>query len=537
MPAPRAAIFTRVAIYNRISNDPQGIEAGVERQREDCEALAGRLGWQVAKTYVDNDLSAWSGKRRPDYQQMLDDIRAGKVDAVIVWHEDRLTRLPRELEEFADTCLKAGVHRLVSCYGDTDLSNSDDMLTLRIKGAVAKNQSDAASRRLRRKHLELAQSGRPNGGRRPYGYEGAVHDAHGQIINRDRAYKAVVPAEAERIKEAAERVLAGESMRSVAKDWNEQEVPTSNGGGLWNQGNLKRILVSPRIAGLREHKAKTYPASWEAIITPEQHELLTTLLTDPARRTKPKAAGRKYLLSGLLTCGKCGRLLFAKNTAKDRVVYACRIMGGPRGGCGGVQRRIGVVDEFVTEAVLSALESPELAEGLRVDSADHVRVKELVAEIKTYEARVQRAADACYVRDRISEETYLATAAQLEAMTAQARGELRRLALARAVTVLPEEAITAADIRREWHRRDLAWQRAVIRGVTRKITLYPQGRGRHPFNPDKTLKIQWADRPVEPADDPRDQDPELAKSWEEDDRAGGPDAGPRAGHLAPVLGS
>jgi len=156
MPAPRAAIFTRVAIYNRISNDPQGIEAGVERQRHDCEALAGRLGWQVHDTYVDNDLSAWTGKRRPDYQRMLADIKAGKVDAVIVWHEDRLTRLPRELEEFADACLRAGVHRLVSCYGDTDFSNADDMLTLRIKGAVAKNQADAASRRLRRKHLEIA---------------------------------------------------------------------------------------------------------------------------------------------------------------------------------------------------------------------------------------------------------------------------------------------------------------------------------------------------------------------------------------------
>ena len=524
MPAPRAAIFTRVAIYNRISNDPQGIEAGVERQREDCLALADRLGWQVCETYVDNDLSAWTGKPRPDYRRMLADIRAGKVDAVIVWHEDRLTRLPRELEEFADACLKAGVHRLVSCYGDTDLSNSDDMLTLRIKGAVAKNQSDAASRRLRRKHLELAQDGRPNGGRRPYGYEGAVHDAHGQIINRDRAYKAVVPAEAARIREAAERVLAGESVRSVTLDWNDKDVPTPHGGELWSQGNLKRILVSPRIAGLREHKGTTYPAAWAAIISPEQHELLVTLLTDPARRTKPKAAGRKYLLSGLLTCGRCGRLLFAKNVAGGRVVYACRIMGGKRGGCGGVQRDIRLVDEFITEAVLSALESPELAEGLRVDSADHGRVKELVADITTYEARIQRAADACYVHDRISEETYLDTAAQLDGMIAQARSELRRLALARAVTVLPEEAITAADIRREWGRRDLAWRRAVIRGVTRRITLFPQGRGRHPFDPDKTLKVEWADRPLNPADDPRDQDPELPKPWEDEDQHQGGDA-------------
>jgi hypothetical protein len=85
--------------------------------------------------------------------------------------------------------------------------------------------------------------------------------------------------------------------------------------------------------------------------------------------------------------------------------------------------------------------------------------------------------------------------------------------------VLPEEAIGAADIRREWNRRDLAWQRAVIRGVTRKITLYPQGRGRHPFDPDKTLRVEWADRPVNPADD--DQDPDMAKPWQDEDQHGG----------------
>jgi len=184
------------------------------------------------------------------------------------------------------------------------------------------------------------------------------------------------------------------------------------------------------------------------------------------------------------------------------------------GSCGARATSSALIDPFVTEAVLAALESPELAEGLRVDSSDHGRVKELVADIKTYEARIQRAADACYVHDRISEETYLDKAAQLEAMIAAARSELRRLALARTVTVLPEEAITAADVRAEWDRRDLAWRRAVIRGVTRSITLFPQGRGR-PFDPDRTLKIAWADRPVNPADDPRDQDPELPKPWED----------------------
>jgi hypothetical protein len=42
--------------------------------------------------------------------------------------------------------------------------------------------------------------------------------------------------------------------------------------------------------------------------------------------------------------------------------------------------------------------------------------------------------------------------------------------------------------------------------VTRRITLFPQGRGRHPFDPEETLRIEWADRPIDPADDPREHD-------------------------------
>jgi len=58
--------------------------------------------WPIADTYIDDDVSAYSGKPRPEYRRLLDDMRAGTVDAVVVWHLDRLHRHPRELEEFFD---------------------------------------------------------------------------------------------------------------------------------------------------------------------------------------------------------------------------------------------------------------------------------------------------------------------------------------------------------------------------------------------------------------------------------------------------
>uniref|UniRef100_UPI003F98E095 recombinase family protein n=1 Tax=Mycobacterium sp. TaxID=1785 RepID=UPI003F98E095 len=82
----------RAAVYCRISKDKTGLRAGVDRQRADCLALAERLGWQVVRIYCDNDLSAFSGKHRPDYQALRADVKDGTINAIVAWHPDRLHR-------------------------------------------------------------------------------------------------------------------------------------------------------------------------------------------------------------------------------------------------------------------------------------------------------------------------------------------------------------------------------------------------------------------------------------------------------------
>src|SRR4051812_36621755 len=80
----------------------EGAGLGVQRQEEDCRREAARLGYTIAEAYVDNDVSAYSGKPRPEYDRLLQDIATGHVEAVVVWHTDRLTRSPRELETFIE---------------------------------------------------------------------------------------------------------------------------------------------------------------------------------------------------------------------------------------------------------------------------------------------------------------------------------------------------------------------------------------------------------------------------------------------------
>ena len=80
----------RAGIYVRISDDTEGRRAGVRRQREDCVGICERLGWDAVGVYEDNDRSAYRGAPRPEYERMLGDLRAGVIDAVVIWAASRL---------------------------------------------------------------------------------------------------------------------------------------------------------------------------------------------------------------------------------------------------------------------------------------------------------------------------------------------------------------------------------------------------------------------------------------------------------------
>src|SRR6266540_5722672 len=117
-------MVVRAGIYARISSDREGDNLAISRQLADCEQLADRRRWEVVERYVDSDISAYSGKRRPEYQRMLDDVEAGVVEAVLVYHADRLHRHPRELEDFIDLCQRQRI-KLATVTGEIDLSTGD----------------------------------------------------------------------------------------------------------------------------------------------------------------------------------------------------------------------------------------------------------------------------------------------------------------------------------------------------------------------------------------------------------------------------
>jgi site-specific DNA recombinase len=201
----RTADAPRAAIYCRISDDRRGMALGVERQREYCLALAARNGWRVTDTFTDNDTSAYSGKPRPDYANLMAAVDAGAVDVIVAWDPDRLHRSPSELETFISSVERAGVAVHTVQAGEWDLSTANGCLHARMLAAVARHESEHKSERVRRAMEQNAQAGRSHG-RRAYGWT-REYAPDGTVSEM------IVPAEAAVIRRIADALLSGESLR------------------------------------------------------------------------------------------------------------------------------------------------------------------------------------------------------------------------------------------------------------------------------------------------------------------------------------
>jgi len=305
--------MTSVGLYLRISKDTEGNELGVSRQRDECLVMMEHRGWTVTEEYVDNDLSAsrYSKKPRPRYLQMMEDIKAGKIDTVVTWDLDRLLRKPREGEDWIDLSETHEIN-LVTTSGDTDLTTDTGQMMFRFKINVSSAESDRKSTRVTSFNSQLARNGVPMIGKRAFGWE------------KDRV--TVRPAEAAQIQWAHDQLINnGGSLHSIARHWNATGVQTSM-GNEWVTQQVKAVMVRERNAGLLVRKGEIQETSTiEAIVTRQQHDAVMAIIRTNAK-VRPGVVPVLGWLTGLSVCGVCGAPMRPKNVTSKGVrqkFYLC----------------------------------------------------------------------------------------------------------------------------------------------------------------------------------------------------------------------
>lgn len=455
------------AIYVRISRDDEGDGLGVARQEQDCLALCERRGWEQVEVIADNHVSAYDKrKKRPGYSLLLDGIKNGVYERVVVWHPDRLHRSPRELEDFIDVIEETGCEVATVTAGDFDLATPEGLLVARITGSVARKESDDKSRRLRRKHLELAAAGKPSGGgTRPFGFLD------------DRA--TLHPIEADLVRDACRRLLAGETLYGVCDDWNRRGVPTVT-GSPWRTSVLKRLVCSGRVCGWREHHgALVAPALHPGIVDRETVERLRVILRDPVRRAT--APPRSYLLTGgIARCALCRAALVARPRSDKRRSYVCAT--GPNfSGCGKIRVLAEPFEQWIVDLLCERVDSPSYARAAAAVTKSSPNAEPLV-EVKACEAKIAQLAED-WAADRLTRESWQAARAAVE----------RRLEVARRhLTLVPSmiEPGSGRALAAAWHQESFGEQRAAVERMLARVVVSAGRRGLNRF--DKTrFDLEW----------------------------------------------
>lgn len=479
------------ALYLRISQDSEATGLGVARQRADCEALADAKGWTVMGVFEDNDVSATSGKPRPEYQRMVREIEAGRIQGIVVWDVDRLTRTPRELEDVISWADRHGL-ALASVGGEIDLSTPQGRMMARIKGTVARHETEQSARRIKRSKQQLAEQGQHRGVR-PYGWTVTTDK---QLI--------VDPAEAAVIREAYKRILAGETIFGIAADLNRRGILTIK-GNAWSAASLRAVVKRWRNCGVSTYRGKEVgPGSWESIVDRETHERLLAMLSDPRRRPANRGTAPKYLLTHLINCAECGDRLAG---SKERTyAVTAKLASGPvkrtrtfpasykctRPGCQAVTRSMADLDELISGYVVGFLER----EGVEVLGGDSTAAETARARVEALEAKLSLAADQ-WTDDQITAEQLQRINAKLRPQLDDARAEYHR--------AMPTAAglaeFTGPTARQAWEDATLERRRQIIGAlldagmsvIVGKVGK-PGGRWiKNEFDPE-TIEVRWRGR-------------------------------------------
>lgn len=478
------------AIYLRISSDKTGQRLGVERQGEDCGIRAGA----GALVFEDNDVTGRGTKPRPRFDALLAAIEAGQIGTIVAWSWERLERNRRDGLRLIEACQAARVLIVLVQGADMDMSTSGGRLAADMYSAIARNEvdlKDERSKRARDQRLARGEKAMPGG--RGWGYTRRM---------------VIVPAEAALVNEAIDRVLGGEALAGICRDFAARGV-VGPSGKPWRPGNLGAALRKPSLTGLLEHHEVILgQGAWTPIVDRARWESLGALMA--GRRVSPGGTATT-LLSGIATCGailtesgspgadsvgrRCqGRIVAGGDTRSNRL-YKC--MGGAHLA---VQR--GPRDDFVLDRVgrhLATYEGLEVEED-RLERRSGMVDPALVREIEALETRLdQLAADL-----GLSERVLTLRAAAIEGQLAGLR---ERLAASAADTVGPSRIETVLPLgehqnyRDAWLAADLTVQRRVLRDWY-TVEIYPPGRGAKVFN-DRTVVLEtkaglpgWSDRQV-----------------------------------------
>jgi DNA invertase Pin-like site-specific DNA recombinase len=316
MKTVRCAIYTRKSSEEGLEQDFNSLDA----QREACAAYIlsqASEGWKLAgEQYDDGGLSGGS-LQRPALQRLLEGVKLGKVDIIVVYKVDRLTRSLLDFAKLVEAFDAAGIS-FVSVTQSFNTTTSMGRLTLNMLLSFAQFEREVTAERIRDKIAASKARGMWMGGVPPLGYR------------PDGRSLAIVADHAALVRMIYDRYLALGCVRLLADELSTKGVRaprrvTTNGkpfgGGILSRGQLYFLLKNPIYAGDIPHKGKVHPGNHAAIVNRDTWEQVQELLATNRQGRRSGARATSEALLARLIVDAAGETMATTHTAKNNVRY------------------------------------------------------------------------------------------------------------------------------------------------------------------------------------------------------------------------
>lgn len=421
--------------YQRASRDRKKTEKSVgDQERLNGREIASR-GWSPysGAAFTDNDLSSsrHARKDRPDFERLMETIRAGVGDVLVMWE---LARGQRDLAVYVairDLCVEVGLRFWLVGGVLYDLNDKNDRMSLGFQAVQAEFQADYIRDGVLRGMAGAAEDGRPHG-KIPYGYRRVYDPKTGAFVSQELDFEprtAVVPpawtpgpaqrariareesggasvspvepggvvtySPAEVVREIFGKLSAGVSLTSIGRSLNARGIPSPTGKD-WTSPTLSKIAVNPTYIGKRVFQKEVVgDGQWPPMVTEDTYWSCVRIMRDPSRRMS-RSGRAVHLASYIANCGVCGgklsihRMRDGRGAApRERVFYRCRERG-----CVAVEQKL--FDEFIERTVVRWLSRRDVfesfASGVGDEQIAHARAQaqELRVELEDWRAAAER---------------------------------------------------------------------------------------------------------------------------------------------------
>lgn len=434
---------------------------GVLRQREDIETLAGGA---PIRWYEDNNLSAFKRNvRRPDFEQMVKDLRNALISGILAYDIDRVYRQPRDLERVIDiyeTSKESLTFKTLSGQ-NFDLTTSDGRFSARLFVNIANKSSEDTKRRVIRGNLSNARKGKSHAMGLTFGWQ----EADPSKLDPDTA-----PIR----KRAVEKYVAGDRVATVMKWLASEDVTNIATGKCFTWGGTKAMIISPRNWGIRTYNEEIIydddnnivMGAWEPIFpTLDTWHLVQALKTQGASQNSGESRV-SYLLTSIARCGRCGAGLkghpkWKKGARTPEYNYNCNKQRPEH--CGGLAidgpQLDSLIQDLVWAQVLRASAQRQVPESAEpwVGEAELGDVEEEIKELQAlWQAKKVRAASYVMALDDLN-------------------GRRNELLADRAYRAVPAgtRSITEELLTSGWGAISIERQRIIVRKVLRAVVIHP----------------------------------------------------------------